>query len=334
MPVGVVIGGQYGSEGKGKVSLWLTQQKKAKMCIRVGGPNSGHTVYDSNSVIHTLRQLPTGIYGGARAVIPSGAYIDVEVLLEEIRANKELIDKVGLSIDPNAWVIEETDKHNETGLTASISSTGSGTGASLIRRIQRSNASTLAKYVLELQPYIEDTKPLMRKALNGGDYLVIEGTQGYGLSLLHSQEYPYVTARDTTASAVVSEAGLSPFDVEDICMCIRTYPIRVAGTSGPLKNEITWKELSNRLGRQVTELTSVTKHVRRVAEFDARLVNKAIEVNTPNMLVLNFCDYLYSFTDTMTVQSVNISNWISHTNECLAAPITHWSNNTVHVSEV
>ena len=48
MPVSVVIGGQYGSEGKGKIAHWLAREQAASFAVRVGGPNSGHTVVSNN----------------------------------------------------------------------------------------------------------------------------------------------------------------------------------------------------------------------------------------------------------------------------------------------
>ncbi|HEU4441008.1 MAG TPA: adenylosuccinate synthetase, partial [Burkholderiales bacterium] len=59
---------------------------------------------------------------------------------------------------------------------------------------------------------------LLRENLERGDRVVLEGTQGFGLSLLHSGTYPFCTSRDTTASGFISEAGLSPFDVDQIVM--------------------------------------------------------------------------------------------------------------------
>ena len=43
MPVSIVVGGQFGSEGKGKVALEIVRCKTAAAVIRVGGTNSGHT---------------------------------------------------------------------------------------------------------------------------------------------------------------------------------------------------------------------------------------------------------------------------------------------------
>ncbi len=84
------------------------------------------------------------------------------------------------------------------------------------------------------------------------------------------KEYPYVTSRDTSAAAILSECGLSPFDVENIVMVIRAFPIRVSGDSGELPNEINWDILRDELGtiNNMTEYTSCTNRVRRVARFD------------------------------------------------------------------
>ena len=60
MSVWVVVGGQYGSEGKGKVSAIITLQEQIDICIRCGGPNSGHSFQKPDGELVLLRQLPTG----------------------------------------------------------------------------------------------------------------------------------------------------------------------------------------------------------------------------------------------------------------------------------
>ena len=49
VPVTIVVGGQFGSEGKGKVAHWLSREQDATYAIRVGGPNSGHTAVENGS---------------------------------------------------------------------------------------------------------------------------------------------------------------------------------------------------------------------------------------------------------------------------------------------
>jgi adenylosuccinate synthase len=123
----------------------------------------------------------------------------------------------------------------------------------------------------------------------------LEGTQGFGLSLLHSPHYPKVTSRDTTAAAVLAEAGLSPLDVDQIVLVLRAFPIRVAGDSGPFgAEEIEWGKIAEEGGHveRLAEFTSVTGRLRRVARFDPVLVREAIAVNQPTAVVLNHLDYV------------------------------------------
>ena len=151
-----------------------------------------------------------------------------------------------LKIHPNAVIIKKSDGLHEVsaGLNDKIGSTESGTGSAVISRIKRSSEVLLAKDCKELQPYLCDTIDYLRDILNRSQEVIIEGTQGFGLSLLHAKEYPFTTSRDTSAAAFVSEAGLSPFDVKNIIMALRTFPIRVAGNSGPLPKETTWTYVS------------------------------------------------------------------------------------------
>ena len=102
VPVTVVVGGQFGSEGKGKVAHWLAREQRVDYAIRVGGPNSGHTAVENGSPV-VLRHLPTPVLtGNIVGVIPSGAYVDTDVLLREIeevglRRDQLLIDPAAMS---------------------------------------------------------------------------------------------------------------------------------------------------------------------------------------------------------------------------------------------
>jgi adenylosuccinate synthase len=134
----------------------------------------------------------------------------------------------------------------------------------------------------------------MRNALNQNRWIVIEGSQGFGLSLLHGGYYPRATSRDTTAGTFLGEAGLSPLDVEDVTLVLRAHPIRVAGNSGPLLNETTWERIAKSAGLPdgYNELTTATRKVRRVGQFDAAMVRQAIQINNPTHIVLNHFDYV------------------------------------------
>jgi adenylosuccinate synthase len=295
MPVSIVVGGQYGSEGKGKVAHYLAREMKAKFAVRCGGPNSGHTVIDEQGKARIFQQLPTAaILPDVKLAICSGSYIDLDILLREI--NETNVDVGRLFIDPDAVIITEELKQREaeSGLIAKIGSTGSGTGAAVAARINREKSLLFAKDIPALKPFITDVPELLRNSLESHERIIIEGTQGFGLSPLHARHYPYTTSRDTTAGAFLSETGLSPLDVDDIILTIRAFPIRVAGNSGGLPRETNWETISEKSGATELffELTSVTKKIRRVGLFDANIVNKAIVINKPTRICLNHLDYV------------------------------------------
>lgn len=296
MPVTVVIGGQFGSEGKGKVAHYLAKEMNATFAVRCGGANSGHTVIDEYGHRHIFRHLPTAaILPDIKLVISAGSYINEDVLLKEIEQYKIMPER--LYIDPKAVIITDecVQREQQSGLVQHIGSTGSGTGAAVVSRIQRQEDVVFAKNSRKLQQYVQqrNVSGILRKALHQQERIILEGTQGFGLSVLHSPYYPKVTSRDTTAAAFIAEAGLSPRDVDDIVMVIRAFPIRVAGDSGPLPEEITWAQLESegKHPHKIEEVTSVTQKLRRIARFDANIVLSAIETNVPTRIVLNHVDY-------------------------------------------
>lgn len=296
MPISVVVGGQFGSEGKGKVAHWIACRESASIVVRVGGTNSGHTAVDDGGKTWALRQLPVSVLApGTTAVLPAGAVIDPEIFAREVQLLGLGPERVIVS--RYATVISDEDKKAERaeGLVDRIGSTGSGTGAALIRRMsRRADTSILANEHPALQEYLGDPSSVMREELNRNRLIVIEGSQGFGLSLLHGGYYPKATSRDTTAGTFVGEAGLSPRDVRDITLVLRAHPIRVAGNSGRMEGETSWSEIAKAAGLPdgYCELTTATRKVRRVGTFDPELVRRAIEVNNPTRIVLNYFDYV------------------------------------------
>ena len=136
MPVTVVVGGQFGSEGKGKVALFLAGEEGVAAVVRVGGTNSGHTGVGRDGRTYALKQLPaSALAEQALVVLPAGSLIGIDLFLEEV----ELLglDSNRVKVDPKATFILPDDKAEEEtiGLVSRIGSTGSGTGAALARRI-------------------------------------------------------------------------------------------------------------------------------------------------------------------------------------------------------
>jgi len=296
----VVVGGQYGGEGKGKISAFITKQEEIDVCIRCGGPNSGHSFVNNAGQVVLLRQLPTGfIRPSTRLLIPAGALVDLEVLKHEIDTFAINPDRIG--VDRNAMIIEESDKQFERDLQLRerLSSTLCGVGSAVARRALRGKdvrtAEIASKNVSWLQQMLTNVSDETNSALDEGKGVLVEGTQGFGLSLYHSDSYPKATSRDTTASAFLSEIGLSPLLVTHVVLVLRTFPIRVAGEqAGPMKDEVTWEIIQRESGYPyaIEEMTTVTKKTRRVARFDYDLAITATKVNRPTMLAVNGLDYL------------------------------------------
>ena len=151
-----------------------------------------------------------------------------------------------------------------------------------------------------LKPFIRDASEVLDDAFSNSERVLLEGTQGSGLSLYHGF-YPHVTSRDTTVSGCLAEAGIAPSRVRRTILVCRTFPIRVespAGrTSGPMSLETSWDEVARRAGideahlRRV-ERTSTTNRDRRVSEFDWALFRRAVTLNGPTDIALTFVDYI------------------------------------------
>jgi adenylosuccinate synthase len=299
MSVWVVVGGQFGSEGKGKIAAHITMQEGIDICIRCGGPNSGHSL-TLKSGTSVLRQLPTGhLNPGARLLIPAGALINISVLKDEIEALSLNPSRIG--IDRNTMVIEQRDikYESEHSMRERLSSTLSGVGSALSRRVLRGSDVTLAHEAARtnkwLKSLITNVSVEANEAIDAGRKILLEGTQGIGLSLYHSDYYPKATSRDTSPAAFLSEAGLSPLLATHIILVLRTFPIRVAGEqAGPLTNEISWEDIQreSRCPERLGECTSVSRKLRRVGRFDWDQVARAVSLTRPTALAVNGLDYL------------------------------------------
>src|SRR5207247_2333364 len=140
------------------------------------------------------------------------------------------------------------DRDREAELRDRIGSCKTGTGSATARKVMREPSVRLAKSVPELRRYIRSVSELASEYANRGTRVLIEGTQGIGLSLHHGM-FPYVTSRDTSPGTLCGEVGISPFLIDEIILVLRAFPIRVAGNSGPLEEEMSWREVSQESGR-------------------------------------------------------------------------------------
>ena len=299
----VLVGGQYGSEGKGAIAAAIANQYDVH--VRVGSPNAGHTIW-WNGAKHVMQSIPCGwINPNAAIVIGRGALLNMKQLTKEIfhilKYYPDFLRR--LYIDPKAGVLDERFHQQEGGTEGEmhkrIGSTGEGVGPARMARLERDPETfrlfedVAKEYELEqcLRP---NTPAIIAAAQDAERNILIEGTQGSALSLLHSY-WPYCTSIDTNAAGIISEVGIAPSRVTDVLMVCRSYPIRVAGNSGPMKNEISWETLSSIVGRNLTpEKTTVTKKVRRIAEWDTDLFEQSCILNEPTQIALTFADYIDS----------------------------------------
>lgn len=296
----VLVGGQYGSEGKGAIAAHVANRYDVH--VRVGSPNAGHTIW-WNGEKHVMQTIPCGwINPSAKIIIGRGALINVELLKREIEHIEKYYPnfKSRLFIDAHAGILDEKFHEQEGGVNGEmhrrIGSTGEGVGPARIARIQR-DPKNFRMFVdvaeeLGLEECVHYSTPWCIAMLQDeGSNVLIEGTQGSGLSLLHSH-WPYCTSVDTNAAGIISEVGIAPSRVTDVIMVCRTFPIRVAGNSGPMCFETNWDAISERVGHKVEEHTTVTKKVRRIAEWDEGLFLKSCMLNEPTEIALTFCDYI------------------------------------------
>ena len=301
--VDVLVGGQYGSEGKGQIASYLAPEYE--LLVRVGGPNAGHRVYEDRGP-YTFHLLPSGtrVVPQARVVLGPGTTLSLKYLAQEIDDCR--LEPGRLFIDPQAILIEPEDIAFEEGsLRQQIASTAQGVGAATARKVLRTAAHPrvrLAQEVEELRRFLRPTREVLEDTFARAGKVLLEGTQGAGLSLHHG-DYPYVTSRDTTASGCLAEAGIAPGRVRKTLLVCRTHPIRVqnpegqGGCSGPMVGELNWEEVARRSGLPLDELlqherTSTTGRQRRVSEFDWALLRKAASLNAPTDVALTFVDYL------------------------------------------
>jgi adenylosuccinate synthase len=181
----VVAGAQFGSEGKGAITGFLSRDLgENSTVIRVAGPNAGHTVYDSAGRVFKLRAVPVAAATSATCQlhIAAGSEIDIDVLMSEIHQLEEAGHKIEgrLTIHPSATILTARHKEAENllGLVNTIGSTGKGIGGARADRIMR-RADTISA--------VPSLRHLMSEpgAFNLADqgHVIIEGTQGYGLGL-------------------------------------------------------------------------------------------------------------------------------------------------------
>ena len=321
MPAIVLLGAQWGDEGKGKATDLLGD--KVKYVVRYqGGNNAGHTVVIGKEK-YALHLLPSGILTpSCIPVIGNGVVIDPAVLLEEIRGlNERGVDTSKLKISTNAHLItpyhRTIDKVSERFLGKSkIGTTGRGIGPAYADKINRigiriqdlfdpsilrqklegalrDKNQVLIKvfnrkgievddvlneylgYAEILKPYVTDTSLLLNQALDKGEVVLLEGSQGTLLDVDHGT-YPFVTSSNPTAGGASTGSGIGPTKITRVIGIVKAYTTRVG--SGPFPTEL-FDEDGEKLRSIGGEFGVTTGRSRRTGWYDALIARYAVRVN-------------------------------------------------------
>lgn len=286
MPGYIVVGGQWGDEGKGAIIAYLALKDEPEVIARGGvGTNAGHSVFIGGKK-YAVRQLPTGfVQRKARLLVGAGVLVDPEVFFHELEHLRDFDVAGRVGIDYRCSIIEEEHRRLDRTnghLHKEIGTTGSGCGPANADRVMR--RARLAREVPELGPYLTDVAREVNDALDEGKLVLVEGTQGFGLSLYYGT-YPYVTSKDTTASAIASDVGIGPTRVDDVIVVFKSFPTRVG--AGPFPTEM-GEEEAERLG--LIEYGTVTGRRRRVGRFDFDFARYSARVNGATMLAITMLD--------------------------------------------
>jgi adenylosuccinate synthase len=321
MPAIVLLGAQWGDEGKGKATDILGD--RVKYVVRYqGGNNAGHTVVIGHQK-YALHLLPSGILTPTCIpVIGNGVVIDPAVLLEEIRGlNERGVDTSNLKISTNAHLItpyhRTIDKVSERFLgKAKIGTTGRGIGPAYADKINRIGIRVqdlfdtsilrqkidgalkdknqvlvkvfnrkgleideILKEYLEyaeiLRPYVTDTSLLLNQALERGENILLEGSQGTLLDVDHGT-YPFVTSSNPTAGGASTGSGIGPTKISRVIGIVKAYTTRVG--SGPFPTEL-FDEDGEKLRSIGGEVGVTTGRARRCGWYDAPIARYAVRIN-------------------------------------------------------
>ncbi len=279
MSATVVVGGQYGDEGKGKILSYLALHDKPDLIARGGvGPNAGHQVVHQGKK-YSLRLVPSGfIAPRVRLLIGAGVLVNPDVFLKEV-------SDFGLEgrcfIDRKCTLItkEYIEMDAASANSAKIGTTKTGCGPAASARAART--AQLVESEPRLKAYLTDVP----EEVNGAKNLLVEGTQGFMLSNLYGG-YPFVTSKDTSASTICADIGLGPRGVKDVIMVIKAYTTRVGG--GPLEGEVSVEE-AQKTGMQ--EYGTVTGRPRRTnPALIWEEIKRSAMINSANYLAVTKLD--------------------------------------------
>ena len=287
----VVVGMQYGDEGKGKIVDFLAE--KADVIARfAGGNNAGHTVIVGDKK-YKFHLLPSGVISDKLNIIGNGTVIDPNVLLKEIDEMEEKglrIDPSRLIISSSAHVIQEKHIEEDKAKCGNIGTTGRGIGPCYRDKIIR-NGLRMGEYVKnneKLKPFVKDTCFVLDRAIKDGKNILIEGAQGTLLDIDHGT-YPFVTSSNPTAGGACTGLGIGPTKIDKVVGILKAYTTRVG--NGPFTTELFDKD-GEYLAEKGHEFGTTTGRPRRCGWFDSVIGRYSVIVNGIIEIALTKLDVL------------------------------------------
>ncbi|MDT8357526.1 MAG: adenylosuccinate synthetase [Methanomicrobiaceae archaeon] len=281
----IIVGGFFGDEGKGKIVAHVAHKDHPSIIARGGvGPNAGHTVRVGDREFG-VRMVPSGfVYPDARLMIGTGVLVDPRVFFREV----EMVGvKDRIFMDRRCSVIEEEHiemDRSSAHLSKTIGSTGTGCGPANVDRVMRT--ARQVKDLPELAPFLADVPYECNSAIERGETVILEGTQGFGISLYYGT-YPFVTSKDTSASQIAADVGVGPTRIDEVIVVFKAYPTRVG--EGPFGTEMSSEE-SHRLG--ITEYGTVTHRERRIGVWDGDMARYSAMVNGCTQAAITGIDHI------------------------------------------
>jgi len=299
MPVDILVGLQYGDEGKGRVVDSLAPNYRCVARFN-GGNNAGHTVKFSPEGTRLnkelkLHNLPSGIaHEGVYNFIGRGCVVNPLGLMEEIQTVQQQLDRVfgydNLGISPYAHAIESKHIELDKATNGHIGTTCKGIGPAYSDKHARTSRNLLsaADYLGSLTPFtLGGADGVFEELLDDDAPILCEGAQGTFLDIDHG-DYPYVTSSNTLASHACTTLGFGPGMVRDVIGVFKAYSTRVG--EGTLQGE--WIVPGTFSNIRKVEVGTTTGRQRRIGPLNLVQLRKACRLNGVTKLVMTKADLL------------------------------------------
>lgn len=291
----VIVGGQWGDEGKGLISAYITAREKAKLVARAGtGPNAEHGAFLEDEITYLkCNQLPLGWLLSPhrpQILIGSGVAVNPELLKKEMARynleNRVFVDYRCPIITPEHIKTEEESKKMQ-GIGSTMSGTGECRKDFVARKAKQAKDD-------EFLSYISADGGLLTNYTASFDTIVVESSQGTFLSLALSPDYPNTTSDNVTTMAACDDVLLSWKNIKEVVLVVKTMPTREGrqynkGDMGKGR-ELSEEEI---LKRGLVEISSIGGKIRRKAEFDMEMLCYAVQINGATQIALTFMDHMF-----------------------------------------